>query len=167
MPIVPNAAPDELDSPFYHENERLCNAWNDFILNYGGAINGQYNAWSFLIKAKVKTNRTWYIEVKKATLSNGFLFFSPKKQNLQEILTFRTTFPETNCGEFLIRKSRFIGQDPDHKFSQAITTLLKESIVDNSLYSAQFKQSELTIVLHHRNDWFTMAETLLAFEYND
>lgn len=167
MPIVPNSAPDELDSPFYRENEKLCNDWSDFILNKGGAINGKFNAWSFMIKSKVTTNRTWLIDVKKATFSNGFLMFSSKYQNLQEILTFRTIFSGTNCDKFLIRKSRFKGRDPGHKFSNAITSLLKEGLIDNSVYEVRFENSELTIVFHHKNDWFNMAEKILAFEYNE
>ena len=96
MPLTSNAAPDELDSPFYIENEKLCNAWNDYITEKNGQLNGIYNAWSFDIKSKVTTNRSWLINVKKSTYSSGNLLLSSKYQNLQESLMFRANDFNTN-----------------------------------------------------------------------
>lgn len=165
MPIISNAAPSEQDSPFYKRNEKLCNDWSDYILAKNGAINGKFNAWSLHIKSKVETDRTWYIEVKKATYSNGFLLFSSKSQNLTETLTFRTTFLDTDCRDFRIKKSKFKGRSSEHLFACKIKELLKGSLDDKWLHEVLFKNSELTIVFHHKNDWFDMADRILAFDY--
>ena len=58
MSIESNAAPDELSSPFYVANKKLCLQWEKYILNHDGKINGRYNAWSFSLKTKVKTKLT-------------------------------------------------------------------------------------------------------------
>ena len=186
MPIVSNAAPDELDSPFYVKNEKLCNSWEEYILKDGGQINGKFNAWSFGIKSKVKSNFTWLIDIKKATYSSGNLLLSSKYQNLQEILIFRTVVFDSDCYSFHIRKSKFIdlfnlnsspingireytfiGKSRNHSFSSGIVELLREGFENGSLYEAKFKKSELTIVFHHRNDWFEMADRILAFDHNE
>jgi hypothetical protein len=167
MPIQPNASPDELDSPFYVDNERLCKEWEAYILKHGGQINGRYNAWSFNLKTKVKTNRTWLIDIKKATYSNGFLLLSSKYQNLQEILMFRTRIKDTGCKDFYIGKSFFKRKSREHPFYTQVTQLLKEGINDRSLYSARFENSELTLIFHHKNDWFAMADKVLSFEWKN
>jgi len=165
MPIISTAAPDEQDSPFYKRNEKLCNDWSDYILAKNGAINGKFNAWSLHIKSKIETDRTWHIDVKKATYSNGFLLFSSKSQNLKETLTFRAAFPDTGCRDFRIKKSKFKGRSSEHPFVSKITELLKGSLDDKFLYEVLFKNSELTLVFHHKNDWFQMADRILAFDY--
>lgn len=165
MSIVSNASSDELDSPFYKENEMLCNRWEEFLLKNNGQINGVFNAWSFSIKSKVKTRQTWLIDVKKATYSNGNLLLSSRYQNLQETLTFRTRIENAGCPDFLIHNSRFKRSLPDHKLIDDIKELLKEGFLSKSVYEVKFKNTELTIVFHHKNDWFNMADRILAFEF--
>lgn len=53
MKLISNAAPDELNSPFYIENEKISKEWEAYILDKGGKIIGNYNAWSYSIKCKI------------------------------------------------------------------------------------------------------------------
>lgn len=164
MSITPNAAPGELGSPFYKQNEILCKKWEQYIVDKGGKVKGYYNAWSFIIKAKVTVKKTWIIDVKKATYSNGYIFFSPKYQNLQEILTFTTLFKNTGCGNFCISRSIFSRKTSNHQFFKEVSELLKNEIDDRSLYKAKFKNSVLTIIVHGKNDGFNMVDRVLDFE---
>jgi hypothetical protein len=165
MSIESNAAPDELDSPFYKKNEELCKKWEQFILERGGQVKGSYNAWSFIFMSKVKGKKEWLINVKKATFTSGNLLLSSKKQSLQEILTFRSIFKNTGCKDFHISRSIFKRKERNHPFFKQIELLVKNGINDRSLYEVQFKNSELNIIFHHKNDWFEMADKVLAFEY--
>ncbi len=165
MPIESNAAPDELDSPFYLKNEELCQKWEKYIISKGGEEKGIYNAWSLNFISKVKGENEWLIYVKKATFTSGNLLLSSKKQNLQEILTFKSVFENTGCKDFCISRSIFRRKEQNHPFFRQVKELLKEGISDKSLFEAKFKNSELTIVFHHKNDWFEMANQILAFQY--
>ncbi|MDX2361974.1 MAG: hypothetical protein QNK23_14285 [Crocinitomicaceae bacterium] len=164
MSLVPNAAPDELDSPFYIQNEKLCKKWEEYILARGGQIKGKYNAWSYTIHTKVESNHTWLIDIKKATYSNGNLLLSSKYQNLLETLTFTAIFMDTDCKNFYIGKSFFKRQSRQHPFYDQIKDLVKRGEFNKSLYEVKFKDSRLTIVFHHQNDWFDMADRILAFD---
>lgn len=165
MAIISNAAPSELDSPFYKRNETLCGKWEQYIESKGGKVTGYYNAWSFIIKAKVKVRKTWIIDVKKATYSNGYLFFSSKYQNLQETLTFTTVFKNTDCENFCISRSILSRKTSNHPFFKKVSELLKVEIDDHSLYKAKFKNSKLIIIIHGKNDAFELVDRVLSFEY--
>lgn len=166
MSIISNAAQSELNSPFYKQNEILCKKWEQYIVGKAGKVKGYYNAWSFIISSKVTGKRTWIIDVKKATYSNGYLFFSPKYQNLQETLTFTTLFKNTGCGNFCISRSIFSRKTSNHTFFKEVSKLLKNEINDRSLYKAKFKNSELTIIIHSKNDGFDLVDRILNFEFN-
>jgi hypothetical protein len=166
MPVEPNAAPDELRSPFYVKNEKLCLQWEEYILEREGQINGKYNAWSFNLKSKVKSNYIWLIDVRKATHSNGNLLLSSRYLNLLERLTFRGLIENTGCEDFYIGKSIFKRRSRRHPFYDQVTELIKEGVDNQSLYEVRFKNDELTVVFQYRNDWFEMADRILAFEYN-
>jgi hypothetical protein len=165
MPIESNAASDELDSPFYKKNEELCKKWEQYILEKSGQVKGSYNAWSFHLMSKVKGKKEWLINVKKATFTSGNLLLSAKKQNLQEILTFKSICKDTGCKDFCICNSIFKRKKQDHPFYKQIEDLVKDGINDQSLYEVRFKNSELSIVFHYKNEWFEMADKILAFEY--
>lgn len=167
MSISSNALPDELDSAYYLANESLCKKWEEYVLKKGGKITGSYNAWSLTIKSLVTGKKQWLIDVHKATLSNGYLFFSSKKQNLAESLIFTSIFRNTGCGNFRISRSLFLRKKQDHPFYDQVATLLEEAIRDKSLYKARFKNSRLEIEFQHKNDWFEMADQILEFEYID
>lgn len=161
MPIISNAAPDELDSPYYIANKNLCLEWEKYILEKGGLINAKYNAWSFNIKARVKTNYLWDVEVSKSTYSNGFLFFKSKYQNLHEEVCLKAIIPDLVCEDFIIKKSKFKRNKPDNQFVSKLIEVLNEGLIDKSIYEVTFQKSELTIVIHHKNDWFEMVDKIL------
>jgi hypothetical protein len=166
MSITPDAAPSELDSPFYKRNEALCKKWEQYIISKGGKVKGYYNAWSFEIKSKVTVKKTWLIDVKKGTYSNGSLFFSSKYQNVQETLSFTALFKNTECGDFCISRSIFSRKKSSHPFYTEVKELLKSEINDHSLYRAKFKNSELKIIVHNKNNSFNLADRILGFEFS-
>jgi hypothetical protein len=166
MSITSNVAPDELDSPFYKQNEILCKKWERYIDSKGGKVKGYYNAWSFVIKSKVTGKKVWLIDVEKATYSSGSIFFSSKYQNLQETLTFKTIFKNTGCGNFCISRSFFSRKTINHPFFNEVSELLKSEIKDRSLYKAKFKNSELTIIIHGKNDGFYLVNRVLDFYFS-
>ena len=164
MSIVSNAASDELDSPFFIENEKLCKKWEAYILEKGGKIKGLYNSWSFNLHSKVKSKNTWLIDIKKATYTSGNLLLSSKYQSLAETLTFTADFKETDCENFYIGKSLFKKKSRNHPFFEEVKDLIRIEQFKDSIYEVKFKDKRLTIVLHHQNDWFEMADRILAFE---
>jgi hypothetical protein len=166
MPIESNASTGEKSSPFYIANEKLCQEWEAFILDREGKISGFYNAWSLDIKTKVKGEKTWLIDVWKSTYSQGFIFFAPNYENVQQTLKFTTRFFKTGCRNFKINKrGSFRGWSKSHPFAQAIIALLKIRLIDQGIYEVRFRDSELTITIHDRNDSFELAEELLNFDW--
>jgi hypothetical protein len=184
MPIESVAMSNELDSPYYLENKEVCELWNDFVESKNGTVNGKYNAWSFGLKATIKTTVNWTIIVKRSTYTGGFLFISSKEQNVQETLAIKTSELQTDCGDFYIRKPKWkdlfirnkreingiesycykiYGKSKDHPFAKAITELVYKALTDDNIYVVNFTNSELQIVLHDRNRWFNLVEKILAF----
>jgi hypothetical protein len=165
MSIFSDASPDEVSSPFYQANKDLCEKWLAFIEKRDGKVNGLYNAWSLNFKAKVKTNKTWLISVKKATYSGGSLLFSSKYKNLQEILEFQSKFTKTDCPDFRIVKSRWKAKSANHVFYRQLVDFLSEEKRGKNEVSATFKDGLLTLRFHHRNDDFELAKRVLSLGY--
>ncbi|GAB5416889.1 MAG: hypothetical protein Crog4KO_17560 [Crocinitomicaceae bacterium] len=165
MPLKSNAAPDEKNSPFFRANKELCESWEALIKSKGGNINGVYNAWSLDVKAKVKTSKTWLISVKKATYSSGFLLFSSKRQNLQEILKFQSNFKETNCPDFRISNSRWSSKQIKHPFYELVKRLLENDIHGRDTMSAELKNGLLTLTFHHRNNDFELVDRVINLQF--
>ncbi len=180
--IRSNAAPDEKDSPFFMENEKICQQWEQFIMERKGQIKGKYNSWSYVIHAKI--DEAWLISVKKSTYSSGNLLLSSKHQNLQEVLTLETNKIICDCPNFIIRKRAFkdlfssrksslnskysvFSVDVDHHLIKAITSLVGESLQNQSLYTVTYKDKNLKINLHHKNQWFQFIDKTLAFYYKE
>lgn len=164
MGIISNASSDEMTSPFYASNKEICEKWEKFVLDHGGFIEGKYNAWSYSLKSEFSGSPHWFIDIKKATYTSGNLLLSSKYQSLQEIISFRAMFENTNCGNFCITRSIFKRKKQDHNFYRAVHDLLKDEINDKSLYMAQFKNNELTITVHHKNEGFDIAQRILEFK---
>lgn len=157
MPIQSNAAPDEKNSPFYIANKELCEKWEQFVLEKDGKFNAVYNAWSFDIKAKFKTKKTWLISVKRATYSNGSIYFSSKKQNLLEILEIQTKFENTNYRNFHITRSIFKRRTAGHQLYGVCQKLFSGKKYDYIRY----KDGLLTLRYAHRNDDFELINKVL------
>lgn len=166
MNLKSNASSNEINSPFYQSNKELCEKWEKYILEKDGEIKGEYNAWSINLTAKISGKRNWTIHVTKATFSSGNLLISSKKQNLREVLKFKTTVKNTGCKDFCISQSIFKRQSRNHSFYNEVETLVRDGIKNNSLFEAQYKKSELCIVFLHKNEWFEMAEKLLEYDFN-
>jgi hypothetical protein len=184
MSLESTAIDDEHESPFYFDNKDLCEKWERFILDKSGEINGKYGAWSFILKAKVNSNNTWLIEVKKSTFSNGNLFLSSKKNNLQEILTFRTKIRKEGNSDFFIRKRKKLdllcGFNPisesikqysckgrPNEISKSLNEILTISTMDASLRDIEYKDSLLAIAFNYKNDWLEMAEKILSLSFDN
>jgi len=157
MPIQSNASPDEKNSPFYQANKDLCEKWEHFVLEKNGKFNAVYNAWSFDIKSKFKTKKTWLISVKKATYSNGSIYFSSKKQNLLEILEFQTRFDDSRCKNFCITRSILKRRTTKHPLYDASLKLFSGKKYDY----VKFKDGLLTLRYAHRNDDFELVKSVL------
>lgn len=163
MPIVSNAAPDELNSPFYKKNEDLCNQWEKYILGKEGEVNGVYNSMSFVIKAKVTSYKTWDIDIEKDTIGDGHYWLTSKHRGNKETAIYQTIL-STACSNFKIQKSGIRVRGKKHQLAQAIYDLVKPAIENDSLHEVRFKKQKLSIVLYRKNDWFEFTERLLAFE---
>lgn len=162
MSVEPNAAPDELDSPFFKEHEALCKQWEQYITNKGGKIIGKYNAWSFGLKCKVTTKKTWVIDIKKTTFHDGHFWWTSRDQGLTEIIDCQTLL-STDCPSFRIKKARLRGRGKNHEIARVIYNLVKPAIDNGSLGAVKFNKNRLSIVVHHKNDWFEFTDRLLAF----
>ncbi|XOV66503.1 MAG: hypothetical protein ACFHU9_12825 [Fluviicola sp.] len=162
MPIQSSAAPDEKSSPFYQKNKELCEQWEQFILEKDGQLNAVYNAWSFDIKAKVKTaHRTWLISVKRATYTNGNLLFSTKWLNKQEIIEFRARYKDVDCPNFRIEPSRWRTQPVNHELCRLIVALIETEQRRKEPMFADFRDGELRFKINHRNDDFELVNRVL------
>lgn len=164
MSISSDATPDEKDSPFYKANRKLCENWQKFIEEKDGKCTGVYNSSSLNFKAKLNTRRTWLISVKKATYSNGFLLFSSKYQNLQEILEIQCNVKNTNYQDFRIEKSRWKANSASHDLYRLILEFLSAEKKGKDPVSAEFRNGRLTIRFHHRNDDFELVERILNLD---
>lgn len=163
MSVEPNAAPDELDSPFYKEHEALCRQWEHYITEKEGKIIGNYNAWSFRLKCKVKGAKIWVIDITKTTFHDGHLWWTSKRQGLTEIVDYQTLL-STDCPSFKIKRSTLIGKGKNHEDAIVIFNLVKPAIDNGSLEKVIFKNKKLSIILSHQNNWFEFTDRLLAFD---
>ena len=165
MSLTSNAVTSEKGSPYFKQNKALCEKWEQYIVSKGGKLKGYYNSWSIAIISKVTVKKTWLIDIKKASFSNGYIWFSPKYQNLQETITFKSLFKNTGCRNFCISRSFLSRKKRIHPFYFQVRDLLRSEIQDKSLYKVKFKKSELTIIIHSRNDRFDLADRILDFNY--
>ncbi len=183
MPVVSNAASDELDSPFYIQNEEICKSWEKYVKSRDGQIKGQYNAWSFNLSISLHLFLKWKINIKKATYSSGNLLLSSKHQNLQEIMKLSTVDLTNKCDNFCIRKSKIkdifksnkhsidgidkykvFAMNKTHPFIWEIVDILHEALDNKSVYHITYINPELTIELHHKNDWFEMVNRIIQLK---
>lgn len=126
-----------------------------------GKINAEYNAWSFDIKAKFKTERTWVISVKKSTYTNQSILFSQKWLSNQEIIEFRTRIADTDCPDFRIVPSTWKSKLVKHKLCLAVYELIQPIQSRKEPAYAKFKQGELNIKINHKNDNFDLVERII------
>ena len=104
MPIIPNAGPNELSSPFFKKNKESCEKFLKFIESLGGEVNGRYNAFSYHLLGKVKRKNQWNLRFKKSSYSSGSLLLSSKYQSLSFVSEWFADDIMLNCPKFKIRK---------------------------------------------------------------
>ncbi len=165
MAIVSNASPEEKESAYFVANERLCKQWETYFERNGSEASGKYNAWSFYLEGEIQSFYTWNVVVKKATFSGGNILLSSRYQNLQEILSLTADVGNVDCKSFRIHRSSLKARSRKHRFYDAVKELLSESLEQGCLYEAVFKNQQLKIVFHHKNDGFEMVDRILKFAH--
>ena len=71
---------EEEDSPFFIENKRICEFWDQIITKKSGSVHGKYTAWALHLTGNFKTDYNCRIQLKKSTsTSTGNLFISDDK----------------------------------------------------------------------------------------
>jgi len=79
MSIETIGSPSELKSPFFLENLETCQKWQKYINQKDGKIKAKCTPWALKLKGEIVNDETWSFSVDKATMSNGSLFLSSKK----------------------------------------------------------------------------------------
>lgn len=109
MKIKSNALPHELDSPFYLANKKFCEVFERFIASKTGKVKGTYNAWSYMIYGKIRTNNAWDLKYKRAVYaSTGDLLLSSKSQTLLTLAEWTCTSVKASGATFFIRRRTFL-----------------------------------------------------------
>jgi hypothetical protein len=170
MPILSNASPTEKNSPYYLENQKVCEKFEEFILTQRGSVDGKYNATSYFAEAYLRLQSEWKITIKKASYSSGNLLLSSEHQNLHILTTWETHINQNTIPAFridrntaskklisLLNKKRkslacntgysAFSVDFNHFFYQRVTELLTSSFVDNSLAFVEFRNGRFLVGL--------------------
>ena len=185
MKIKPNAAPDELTSPFYKFNEEFCSIFERYIATKNGKVKGNYNASSYLIFGKISNPTNWNLKYKKSTLSSGNLLLSSKHQNLLVIAEWETERKGTHNSEFTIRKKtktdffkkmvnnsiseldfsdQYILKVKDNKsrLISKLIDLLKELFLSGEIYKIDHRNDKLKIEMRTEKHHFEVFDKLIT-----
>lgn len=162
MTITTNASYDQLNSPYYLENQQLGQLWEEFSSAYNGNIKGTYNAWSCRYQIELTSSNPIKIEIEKSTFSGGNLLLSSKYQNLKEVLTI--SIPVHEKEHFQIDKSAWYQitrkkvLDSDYKLkgkrspvAEQVVQLTKPFIKKNLINSISCSNGILEIKIRHQN----------------
>jgi len=108
MTLVSKHATGEQSSPFYIENKEKCEAFESFIEELGGSVEGYYNAFSFNVLGTVEKKSKWKLRFKKSTFtSSGNLLLSSKFQSLLDMAQWSSDDLKIDAPEFIIRKKHW------------------------------------------------------------
>lgn len=128
------AAPSELNSPFFLENKRICEAWKNFIKKNQGTVKGKCSAWALIVKGEIEGKNNWFFRIKKSTSSTSSIFISSEK-SIIEFLTIEAASLDLKCTSFSIRKPKwfdFIRLKLDSNYKRLNANLvLKANKVDD------------------------------------
>jgi hypothetical protein len=184
--IKPNAASDELSSPFFLKNEATCLKWEEFALKNGGTIQGTYNAWSYKVYLKINTPQPWFIIVSRATYTSGNLLLSSKYQSVDEKIVLKTKI-KSNVN-FTIKMSRpkdyfslrrrkklkisnsysvigvnnLVANPPFEQITETLALLFKKKHV----FSVKLNNYELVITLRDSNENYQVVQSLIDLSLN-
>ncbi len=186
MPLISNAAPDELSSSYYLANKSFCEEFESFVIEKGGKIVGSYNSWSYEIIATIPHQNNWTFRYKKATYSSGSLLLSSEYQNLSTIAIWTADF-NTNSSDFYTRKRKFrdiftLGlnryqkldinpnyiiksNSPQSTFLQNILKTLNALFYWEEIYSLKYQNGKLTVELRTKDLHLNKIEKLLTFQF--
>lgn len=161
---------NELDSPFYLENELICKTFETFISSLGGEVNGKYNAWSYHVIGRIKRRHEWIFQIKKATYSSGNLILSSASQNLHLAAIWKCKNLQSAQPDFQIHERRrfdwikklvnknirnfssypqFVIQSKtdNHPIVDPLIEVLSELFKHHEVFSISYKKCELIIEL--------------------
>jgi hypothetical protein len=170
MPISPNAAPDELDSPFFIKNEEVCRTFDEFIISLDGETRGNYNAFSYNILGEIRHPNEWEFNIKKSSFTSGNLLLSSKYQSLNIASKWTAKNLPSDCPEFFIRRKRFTDsfitsgskksnwlstsqryvikpQEPSHYFIKELEVKIKDLIRSGQVWEVRYENNMLSIDL--------------------
>lgn len=182
--VVSNGSPDELDSPFYLDNERICKTFEAFISRLGGEVNGKYNAWSYHVIGKVKRDHEWIFQIKKATYTSGNLLLSSAYQSLHLAACWKCQNLKSSQPDFLLRKRtrfdwvrkmfdknlrdfnlypQFVFQSTieNHPIANQLSEMLSGIFQRNQVFSISYLKNELTIELRTDKIYESVIEQLI------
>lgn len=184
MPIQENASPNELSSPFFVNNKRICAEFEDFIIKRNGEANGKYNAWSYLVSATIPHPKNWSFTIRKATYSSGNLLISAKSQNLHVSNKWIAAKFESDCPNFFIRRKTFTdflqvnvfknwsridqfnkyvikSAQPEHQLIAKLKITLHELFKSGEVFSIIYQADELIIDLRTEINHTKIMDSLL------
>lgn len=182
--IKPNAASDELDSPFFLKNEKNCQEWEKFAKDNNGDIQGSYNSWSYKLFVKIDNPKPWRIIVSRATFTSGNLLLSSKYQSLQDKIEIKTKVD--SVGTFIIKKPSFkdffsgktmsrlgvnqsytvLGSTKSKLFDQ-ISDVLSKQFRKKNVFRVELKKKILMITLNDSNKEFELIQTLIDLDLSE
>ena len=176
MPIVHNAASDELLSPYFKQNEAFCKAFDAFIQSKGGETKGKYNAWSYGVIGEISHPKSWILKYRKSTFTSGNLLLSDT-QNQFVGLEWIATNLKMRAQSFTIRKKTFFDRillvldqklstlsisskyvirsnrlSPD--FLSELQEILKDVFLAEEVYRIRLKDGVLKVEVHTQQHYF-------------
>ncbi|TXE15722.1 hypothetical protein ES731_15030 [Psychroflexus gondwanensis] len=184
MKIKPNAASNELSSPFYLINKNFCSDFENYIANKNGKVKGNYNAWSYLIFGKINSPKNWTLMYKKSTFTSGNLLLSSKCQNLLVLAEWETERKGTHNSEFEIRRKsstdffrKIVNKslsdlDLSDKYVLEIknaksplifklTSILKSLFLSGEIYKIEHRNDKLKIEMRTEKHHFEIFDKLI------
>lgn len=188
MPVTPNAAPGELDSPFFIANEEICQSFDQFIVSNGGETRGKYNAFSYNVLGKVRHSNKWEFRIKKSTFTSGNLLLSSEYQNLHIASIWTARSLQSDCPDFLIRRNKFLDgirisfskkwnwfthdkryvircRNRDHNLIKDMKDILKHLFDVDCVWEVHYNNPVLIIDLRANSSHTATIEKLLAKNY--
>ena len=185
MPIESKATWDELDSPFYIENKRIAESWEEFAACFNAQSTGAYNAYAFKVRSTINIRMMWNLEVSRShynlapqvrslstefnkklsvvdlvvlctnQIPNQIKPFKIKRQNLLSSL-FQIGLPTVFSAKY-----RVFGKGRNDPFTVTIQQLLEQEIRQEKLFQAELKNGELEIRISDSLDCFSTVRSIL------
>lgn len=188
MPVSPNAAPSELSSPFFIENEKICHSFDEFIVAKNGETRGKYNAFSYNVIGKVRHPNKWEFRIQKSSFTSGNLLLSSKYQSLHVASIWTAKILKSDCPNFYIRKKKTFDflkmalsrnwnflldngkyvikcADPNHELINDLKGKLGNLFELQRVWELRFENSELKIEIRSESTHTEIIEKFLVENY--